>query len=122
MSETSSLSKDEWSRLDELLGKHGFGGYYDLVECLKTVLERVGNGKLKTGWQEKAKDLPTVVNLLLKVTVQGRVGQGVVAGFRPPSHLVEEEAKEAFSPASASHEPPKTLPGRNPNNLGGCDP
>ena len=124
MSETR-LSKEEWSKLDGLLGKHGFGGYYDLVESLKTVLERVGNGKLKKGWQEKVKDLPNAVNLLLKVTVQTerRVGQGVGAGFpQPPSNLPKEEAKEAFSPASASHEPPKTLLGRDPNNLGGCDP
>ena len=77
------------------------------MESLKTVLERVGNGKLKKGWQEKVKDLPTVVNLLLKVTVQGRVGQDVVAGFQPPSHLPKQEATEAFSPASSSHEPPK---------------
>lgn len=31
------LSKDDWNQLDDLLGKHGFGGYYDLVECLKLV-------------------------------------------------------------------------------------
>lgn len=62
------LSKSEWNRLDELLGKHGFGGYYDLVESLKMVLEQIGEGKLKEGWQNEVKDLPTVVNLLLVVS------------------------------------------------------
>ena len=25
----------EWEQLDDLLSKEGFGGYYDLVECIK---------------------------------------------------------------------------------------
>jgi len=62
------LTKDEWNMLDDLLGKHGFSGYYDLVETLKIVLERIENGMLKENWKETAKDLPTVVGLLLKVT------------------------------------------------------
>lgn len=38
------LPKEEWKKLDELLGKHGFGGYYDLVESLKDVGSRLGIG------------------------------------------------------------------------------
>ena len=36
------LSKEDWDRLDELLGKHGCGGYYDLVECLRMVAGDLG--------------------------------------------------------------------------------
>ena len=31
------LSRRDWSELDRLLGLHGFGGYYDLVESLKVI-------------------------------------------------------------------------------------
>ena len=34
----TKLPYQEWDQLDTLLGKHGFGGYYDLVECLKVAL------------------------------------------------------------------------------------
>lgn len=57
------LSKDEWDQLDTLLGKHGFGGYYDLVECLKGVLSKITQGQLD---QTKIKDLPAVVAALMK--------------------------------------------------------
>ena len=36
------LSKEDWDKLDELLGRHGWGGYYDLVECLKIVAGDLG--------------------------------------------------------------------------------
>ena len=36
------LSKEDWDKLDTLLGKHGFGGYYDLVESLKMVAGDLG--------------------------------------------------------------------------------
>lgn len=32
------LAKVDWERLDSLLGQVGFGGYYDLVEVLKTIV------------------------------------------------------------------------------------
>jgi hypothetical protein len=31
----TKLSKEDWQQLDILLGKAGFGGYYDLIECLR---------------------------------------------------------------------------------------
>jgi len=31
------LNRDDWEELDRLLGLEGFGGYYDLVECLKDI-------------------------------------------------------------------------------------
>lgn len=34
----TKLPYNDWDKLDDLLGKHGFGGYYDLVECLKHAL------------------------------------------------------------------------------------
>ena len=36
------LSRKDWSELDRLLGLHGFGGYYDLVEALKQVAGDLG--------------------------------------------------------------------------------
>lgn len=56
------LSKEEWNQLDTLLGKHGFGGYYDLIDCLKSVLSRIK----KDLDLAKIKDLPTVVAALMK--------------------------------------------------------
>jgi len=31
------MNREDWNKLDDLLGKEGFGGYYDLVECLKDI-------------------------------------------------------------------------------------
>ena len=31
------MNRDDWEELDRLLGLEGFGGYYDLVECLKDI-------------------------------------------------------------------------------------
>jgi hypothetical protein len=62
------LSKDDWNLLDTLLGKHGFGGYYDLVECLKLVLSRITKGQLDL---TKIKDLPSVVAALTKYSKEG---------------------------------------------------
>jgi len=31
----------EWEQLDDLLSKEGFGGYYDLVECIKDPLRKL---------------------------------------------------------------------------------
>jgi len=31
------LPPDEWDVLDTLLGRIGFGGYYDLLECLNMI-------------------------------------------------------------------------------------
>lgn len=58
------LSEEDWSKLDELLGKHGFGGYYDLVECLKMALEKVVRLKDPGFCADDVKDLPTVVTAL----------------------------------------------------------
>jgi len=56
------LSKEEWDQLDGLLGKHGFGGYYDMLECLKMIiadLEKVTNKKVY-----EPKDLHDAVTLI----------------------------------------------------------
>ncbi|GAH18533.1 unnamed protein product, partial [marine sediment metagenome] len=31
------MKREDWDELDRLLGLEGFGGYYDLVECLKDI-------------------------------------------------------------------------------------
>lgn len=58
------LSREDWDKLDDLLGKHGFGGYYDLVECLKMVLRKLVPNPPKE-WKVESMDLTNVVNALL---------------------------------------------------------
>jgi hypothetical protein len=36
------LSRKDWDALDDILGRHGFGGYYGLVETLKQVVGDLG--------------------------------------------------------------------------------
>jgi len=43
------LSKEDWNKLDDLLGKMGFGGYYDLLEVLKIGAFRLCDDKFKDG-------------------------------------------------------------------------
>ena len=65
------LEKEEWNQLDSLLGKLGFGGYYDLMELLRGIaynlLERKNpsyeaKDALRIGME---KDMPTLVALIL---------------------------------------------------------
>ena len=59
------LTPEEWETLDDLIGKHGFGGYYDLLECLKMsiqdVLKALGKDKIKF---PPIKDLPSAIHVL----------------------------------------------------------
>ena len=59
------LTPEDWDKLDDLLGKHGFGGYYDLVECLKMaiddILKALGRNKEKL---PEIKDLPSAVHVI----------------------------------------------------------
>lgn len=41
------LSKEDWDKLDDLLGKIGFGGYYDLLEVLKMGAYRLCKDKIE---------------------------------------------------------------------------
>jgi len=54
------LSREDWNLLDDLLGRHGFGGYYDLVECLKMVAGDLGIGMTGLDTSDKM-SLPRVV-------------------------------------------------------------
>ena len=57
------LSREDWNLLDDLLGRHGFGGYYDLVECLKMVAGDLGIGMTGLDTSDKM-SLPQVVQYL----------------------------------------------------------
>ena len=63
------LPRDEWKKLDDLLTKVGFGGYYDLLECLRDVGRRF-NRKLEASedWS-KEDDLHTMVKVLMKLRI-----------------------------------------------------
>jgi len=69
------LNKEEWNKLDNLLRKIGFGGYYDFLECLKISINDI-NDIYQVFNQEKIqelKDLSISVKLLNKLTNINRV-------------------------------------------------
>ena len=57
------LAYKDWELLDDLLSKHGFGGYYDLLESIKDIAR--GLGISHTGLDlNDVKDLTTAVMTL----------------------------------------------------------
>ena len=63
MTNSTYLSRPDWEKLDELLSRHGFGGYYDLVEGLRLCVTNLGVGN--TGvMPENITTLPEIVKLL----------------------------------------------------------
>lgn len=36
------LSKEDFNKLDDLFSKLGYGGYYDFLECLKSIGSEIG--------------------------------------------------------------------------------
>jgi len=63
--ESRRLSYPDWDKLDTLLGKHGFGGYYDLMECLKDVAGHLGFFNTGIDLHESNIDLPQMVRFLM---------------------------------------------------------
>jgi len=39
------LNKKDWNELDRLLGKMGFGGYYDCIEVLRSAASKLAKDK-----------------------------------------------------------------------------
>ncbi len=58
----TALSKEDWNTLDNLLSKMGFGGYYDLVKCIKMSIANV-NGQAGKATQDE-KDLFVLIQVL----------------------------------------------------------
>jgi len=63
------MERKEWEELDRLLGLEGFGGYYDLVECLKDIAR---------DWiTDVKKDSPNFKNIISKIddikTIKGAI-------------------------------------------------
>lgn len=85
--ENIRLPKAKWNQLDDLLGEHGFGGYYDLVECLKIIAGDLGISA--TGVDlGSSMSLPQIVQFLQDwATILSRTD-----GFR---YVIEEAASEA---------------------------
>ena len=63
------LSKEDWTQLDKLLGKVGFGGYYDLVECLRMAIINLAP-EISNDIQKES-DIQVLVTLLIKVSKRG---------------------------------------------------
>ena len=62
------LNKEDWNKLDGLLSKVGFGGYYDLVECLKTILRNLTFEDVRFDVKlDKETDIHLLVSLILKI-------------------------------------------------------
>ena len=36
------LSKEDFDKLDDLFSKMGYGGYYDFLQCLKSIASEIG--------------------------------------------------------------------------------
>jgi hypothetical protein len=64
------LSKEDWTQLDLLLSKVGFGGYYDFVECLKIAITNLAP-ELSNDIN-KEPDIRVLMLLLIKVTKRGK--------------------------------------------------
>jgi hypothetical protein len=62
------LSKEDWTQLDLLLSKVGFGGYYDFVECLRMAITNLAP-ELSNVIKKEA-DIQMLVTLLLKVSTR----------------------------------------------------
>jgi len=61
---SNRLSKEKWNLLDDLLDQHGFGGYYDLVECLKMVAGDLGISEIGIDLTDSF-SLPEIVKLIM---------------------------------------------------------
>ena len=63
---------DDWEKLDELLGKIGFGGYYDCLECLFDIIEtHIPKGSLLvSAFRKNEADIHTVIRV--SMTVKGK--------------------------------------------------
>ena len=63
------LSQEDFDVLDELIGRHGFGGYYDFLEVLKMIITKADIlNRLKKDWEKNIKTLPEAVELLNIIT------------------------------------------------------
>jgi len=66
------LNKEDFNKLDELIRKIGFGSYYDLIECLKMILDNMHLNVLKdkpilNGKIKEEIDLHVLINLILEL-------------------------------------------------------
>jgi len=84
------LSSEDWNKLDDLLGKHGFGGYYDLIESLKISLGDLGVERTGVDLYPEGRNrltLPQTVRLLNEWTHS--------LSFHPDwNRVIEETAME----------------------------
>lgn len=52
------MNYEEWAKLDDLLNKEGYGGYYDLLELLKSYIRQWHEDKFGT---EDIEKLDTII-------------------------------------------------------------
>lgn len=58
------LNKSEWEKFDQLLSMQGFGGYYDLMECLYTIAGKLISPTLETTLRDNKESLHTTISVL----------------------------------------------------------
>jgi len=61
------LSKEEWNLLDDLLGKIGFGGYYDMLEYLNMVASDLA--KIAGKEVDKQRNLKDAITTISGLTI-----------------------------------------------------
>ena len=73
------LNREDWNKLDDLLGKIGFGGYYDFLEVLKIGAYKLCKTQLKEEerkkWEytiRKETDLKMLVHLINHLILKER--------------------------------------------------
>lgn len=71
MSKKGWLSRADFNKLDELLSRLGYGGYYDFLECLKLIAKNMGaiyvieDGDLQAWDLEDIKTIPEMMGVLM---------------------------------------------------------
>lgn len=68
----TKLYGEDWKKLDDLLGKVGFGGYFDMVETLKTIASNLAKKLLETEedkdkWYATIKEEKDILTLVLLI-------------------------------------------------------
>lgn len=77
------MDREDWNKLDDLLSLEGFGGYYDLVECLKDIAtDLIGDlsidDKTMDIWKNKVQDLNTIHKSVSYLQFLMRLKKGIV--------------------------------------------
>lgn len=69
------LSREDWQKLDALLSKIGFGGYYDLIELLRMTAHNLAAGEDMHSWISANTDLRDLAMAVHTLSVNAKEGR-----------------------------------------------